>query len=372
MNRDSAENTPHGTQVGGGSDRIDLVAFFHHKGERMKHTLFVFATTFSILFLTGCSLSLLGLPTAASTPLVMASPTPLSATSTMAASATPVLPSATPTFSLPTVTPGSGVPIATTGLFPTAPPGGSLPGNLSGPYGVIRVAPGDVLNIHSTPGAGSAVNGFFSPTDNSVMRSGPSSNVGGELWVQVQNPGGNTGWVNAAFLTEYIAPITFCADVHVTTLIASLGNAFSSANGELLSSLVSPAHGVTVYQWRNGSAITFDRQHARWVFASTFSHAWGMAPGSGLETNGSFHTVVLPNLQDVFNASHTLTCDSLGSAPQYGSSPWPELYTNVNYYTVFKPGTPGVDLDWRYWLVGVEYVQSQPYVFALIHFAWEP
>ncbi|MBE3037249.1 MAG: hypothetical protein IMZ62_00315, partial [Chloroflexi bacterium] len=47
-------------------------------------------------------------------------------------------------------------------------------------------------------------------------------------------------------------------------------------------------------------------------------------------------------------------------------------YANVNFYTVYKPGTPGVDLDFRYWLVGVEFVQGQPYVFALIHFAWEP
>ncbi len=33
---------------------------------------------------------------------------------------------------------------------------------------------------------------------------------------------------------------------------------------------------------------------------------------------------------------------------------------------------PGVDLDLRYWLVGVEYYQGQPYVFAMKHFAWEP
>jgi hypothetical protein len=129
---------------------------------------------------------------------------------------------------------------------------------------------------------------------------------------------------------------------------------------------------MTVYLWRNGHGVTFDREHTRWVFESTFSHDWGMAPASGLVTMGSFHAEVLPKLQDVFNANTSLACDSLGSAPQYGYKPWPEVYTNINYYTVFKPGTQGVDLDWRYWLVGVEYVQGQPYVFALIHFAWEP
>ena len=82
--------------------------------------------------------------------------------------------------------------------------------------------------------------------------------------------------------------------------------------------------------------------------------------------------LVLPKLLDVFNASYSLTCNSLGTAAQYGSEPWPNLYANINYYTTYKPGTPGVDLDWRYWLVGVEYVQGQPYVFGLIHFQWEP
>jgi hypothetical protein len=204
------------------------------------------------------------------------------------------------------------------------------------------------------------------------MRAGPSSDVGGDHWVEVQNPGGGTGWVNAAFLTEYVPPATFCADGRISSLITSLDKAFTTPDGALLYTLVSPAHGMTVYLWRNGNGITFDRDHARWVFDSTYSHAWGMAPGSGLETNGSFHEAVLPKLQEVFNASYSLTCNSLGTAPQYGLTPWPEIYANVNYYTVFKPGTAGVDLDWRYWLVGVEFVQGQPYVFALIHFAWEP
>ncbi len=124
--------------------------------------------------------------------------------------------------------------------------------------------------------------------------------------------------------------------------------------------------------WRYGLPHTFKAEDARWIFESSYSHNWGAAPGSGLDTIGSFQARVLPSLQEVFTAGYTLTCNSLGSAPQYGSQPWPVEYTGINYYTVFKPGTPGVDLDFRYWLVGVEYYQGQPYVFAMIHFAWEP
>lgn len=314
--------------------------------------------------LGACSLSRLGDPTPLPTPaIIVPSPTPLQLT------VTPSVPSATATLNLPTPTTGSG----TTPAAPTATTGGSVvPGTASGPYAVILVAPTDVLNIRSAAGAGNAVTGSFPATATGIMRTGPSSTVDGDLWVEVQKTGGGTGWVNANYLAEYVAPATFGADVRVNTLVTNLDNALTSGNGEALSGLVSPAHGMTVYLWRNGNPITFKASDARWVFDSTFSHNWGAAPASGLDTNGSFHETVLPNLTDVFNASYSLTCNSLGTAPQYGSAPWPELYANVNYYTVFKPGTPGVDLDWRYWLVGVEYINGQPFVFALIHFAWEP
>jgi hypothetical protein len=274
-------------------------------------------------------------------------------------------------MSLPTVT--TGAPLPTINFVPTATVGGIVPGSPSGPYGVIQVAAGDVLNVRSAPGVGSAAIGSFAATATNVMRTGPSSNVGGALWVEVQNPSGGNGWVNAAYLTEYLPPASSCADGRVGTLIANLDHAFTVGDGVQLASLVSPAHGMNVRLWRYGNAnITFFPKDARWVFNSTYEHKWGQAPGSGLDTNGSFHVVVLPKLQDVFNAVYTLTCNSLGTAPQYGLQPWPAEFANINYYTVYKPGTPGVDLDWRYWLVGVEYVQSQPYVFGLIHFQWEP
>lgn len=308
------------------------------------------------IFLAGCIPAVTKTPIPFPSPLSLPSPTPLvvsSASETPTASPTPALPLSSP---VPTATTGSGI----------------VPGSPSGPYAVILVSPTDVLNIRAAPGVESTIVGSFAATETSVMRTGPSATAEGDLWVEVQKPGGGAGWVNAYYLTEYVAPATFCADVRVNNLIASLDGALTSNNGEQLSGLVSAAHGVTVSLWRYGNPVTFEPDDARWVFDSTYEHNWGAHPASGLETIGAFHLVVLPKLQDVFNASYSLTCNSLGTAPQYGLDPWPPEYTNINYYTVFKPGSPGVDLDWRYWLVGVEYVQGQPYVFALIHFEWEP
>jgi hypothetical protein len=344
----------------------------------MKRTVFTLSSLCLLATLTGCSISLLGIPTPVVTQISIPSPTPFLATPTTVGP-TPTLP--TPTMNLPTVTPANpgaatattgSSPLPTTSNAPTPTTGGIIPAAPSGPYGVILVAPGDVLNIRSGPGAGNPVSGSFASSATNIMRSGYSSTADGDLWVQVANPGGGSGWINSTFLTEYVDSATFCADGRVNTLLTNLGNALKTSNGEVLASLVSPAHGMTVYQWRHGIAHAFKQSDARWVFDSTFEHNWGAAPASGLDTIGAFHVVVLPNLLDVFNASYSLTCNSLGTAPQYGNNPWPVEYTNVNFYTVYKPGTPGVDLDWRYWLVGVEYVQGQPTIFALVHFAWEP
>jgi hypothetical protein len=194
-----------------------------------------------------CTRSLLGSPTPTQVSLPTLTPAPESTTAQPpTATATLNLPSPTaavvsPTPTAATATRTSVVPTA------TARPSAITPGAPSGPYGVVLVQPGDSLNIRSGPGVTSGAVGSFSTTANNVMRTGPSALSGEDLWVQVQNPGGGNGWVNAGYLTEYVASAAFCADVRVNNLIASLDNALSAGNGILLQSLVSPAHGMTVY-----------------------------------------------------------------------------------------------------------------------------
>jgi hypothetical protein len=316
-----------------------------------------------------CTTSLLGDPTP--TLVFLPSPTPALETAT----AQPA--TATPTLALPspTIAVFSPTPTATATTAPptsTSPASAVTPGAPSGPYGVVLVFPGDNLNIRAGPGASSAAVGSFPPTATDVMRTGPSAMAGGDLWVQVQKPGGGTGWVNASFLTEYVAPAAFCADGRVNTLLSSLDTALTNGNGVLLQSLVSPVHGMTVHLWRHGNPVNFEPADARWVFESTYAHDWGQAPGSGLETRGSFHEVVLPNLLDAFNASYTLSCNVVQTGGASYDTSWLPQYANVNFYSVYKPGPAGNELSWRTILVGVGYVMGQPYVFSLMHLQWEP
>jgi hypothetical protein len=286
-------------------------------------------------------------------------------------------PSETPVFAtLPapteTATPLPAVPSS----FPTtvapspSPAGNILPDSPSGPYAVVGVEPNDVLNIRSGPGVQNGVIDTFPAAFTGIQRSGPSANVDGALWVEVERAGGGRGWVNDLYLTEYLPQTTTC-DPQVMTLLSNLERAVNTADGVLLASLVSPKHGVDVWAYRSGVPINFDRAHIRWVFDSTYIHAWGMHTASGLEVSGSFRQVILPMLQDVYAAGYEIRCNERG-VPAWNISAWPERYTNYHVYKIYKPGSPGVDLDYRIWLAGIEYLGGRPYLTVLINFIWTP
>jgi hypothetical protein len=285
----------------------------------------------------------------------------------------PVQPTAVIDQSLPTLTPAPAAATAAPGgAVATAASGVIVPGLPSGPYGVIQVSPGDVLNVHSAAGTASSIIGSLAATATNVMRSGPSTTVNNARWVQVLAPSGGAGWVNAAYLTEYVAPATFCADGRVNSLLTNFGNAVKSSNGGTLYPLVSPQHGMAVRLWRNGNPVVFDQAHAQWIFSSTYAHDWGAAPGSGLATVGSVHAEVVPKWLDVFNNSYTLSCNSPQTGGASYDTSWPAIYANVNFYSLYKPGPAGNENSWRTLLVGVEYVQNQPYLFSVTQLQWEP
>jgi hypothetical protein len=179
--------------------------------------------------------------------------------------------------------------------------------------------------------------------------------------------------VNANFLTEYIASSAFCSDSRVTDLLNNVRTALLSSNGDILSTLVSPVHGLDLRLWRYGTVANYSPEETSWVFESEYEVSWGPAPGSGEETRGTFTEQPLPKLQEVFGSNYSLHCNDTLDLATFSLVPWPPEYTNINFYTVYKPGTDQYGgLDWRAWIAGVEYVQGKPTLFALIHFQWEP
>lgn len=306
-------------------------------------------------------------------------------TSPEATATTPALP--TPTTLAPTLVPPSPTSLPTDTVLPTIPPPTSTsvppsataqlvqitPGAPSGPYAVILVPPGDVLNVRSAAGVNNAIVGSFPPSTRNVMRTGPSARVGDSFWVEVQNPRGGTGWVNAYYLTEYVSSSAFCADTQVTSLLNDLKSAALNSNGDLLASLPGASHGLDLRFWRYGTLVNYSREQTKFLFESAFQVNWGPAPGSGEDTLGSFSQVVLPKLTEVFGANYQLRCNDTLDLATFSLEPWPPEYANVNFYAVHKPGTETYGgLDWRTWLVGIEFSGGKPYLFSLIHFQWEP
>ena len=161
----------------------------------------------------------------------------------------------------------------------------------------------------------------------------------------------------------------FCADTRVPALIEQLKASMNQSNGDQFASLVSPSHGVNVRLWAYSSEVNFSTTQARAVFTSTDSYNWGGGP-SGIPDVGSFKDVIQPKLLDVLNAPNRETyCDELTKVFPL-SNPWP--YPDIRYYNLYKPATPGVEFDFRTWLIGFEYINNQPYLHSLVTIVWEP
>jgi hypothetical protein len=234
---------------------------------------------------------------------------------------------------------------------------------------VINVPPNDVLNIRSGAGSSQPLVGSFPFDAVNVMRTGATASADGATWVEVQNPSGGTGWVNSFYLTDYVTHDAFCADPRVPALIEQLKGSMNQGNGAMFSGIVSPVHGVDVRLWAYASPVNFNTGTAQSAFNSMEVYNWGSGP-RGEPDFGTFSQVIQPKMQDVLNAPALETyCDNLTKVFPL-ATPWP--YTNIRYYNLYKPSTTPTDLDFRTWLIGIEYINGQPYLYSMVTLPWEP
>jgi hypothetical protein len=184
-----------------------------------------------------------------------------------------------------------------------------------------------------------------------------------------QTPGASTP-VPGGSVTTPPNPATICADPQVTAMIDSFKKAILTSDGPLLSSLVSPSRGMDVAYYRDGTVITYQPEHAKFLFETTFEVDWGTEPGSGALKRGSFHDVVVPELVRIFNQPYTLHCNEL----KHGGATYEPVWEyQSEFYSIYFPGTPeNGNMDWHTWVMGIEYVSGKPYVYALMQFFWEP
>lgn len=160
-----------------------------------------------------------------------------------------------------------------------------------------------------------------------------------------------------------------CTDPQVTTLIDSLKSAMLTSDGALLSSLVS-LNRMDVRWIRYGNIITYDQEQAKFLFETTFEASWGAEPGSGQEKIGAFHDVIVPELVKIFKQPYTLHCNEIRHGGASYDVRWPY---NKDFYSIYFAGTqPNGNLDWHTWVIGIEHVNSRPFIYAMLQFFWEP
>jgi hypothetical protein len=212
--------------------------------------------------------------------------------------------------------------------------------------------------------------GSFPADTVNIMRTQSTTSADSIFWVEVQKPGGGTGWVDFRYLTEYVTHNAFCADQSIPILIEQLKGSMNQSNGDMFAGLVSIKSGVSVQLWPNQPAVNFNRTTAPGVFTSTQSYDWGTGDGQGgPSVVGTFVERVQPKLLEVFNAANMATyCDDLTNVFN-PSHAWP-YGPNLHYYNLYKPGT--TTFDFRTWLIGIEYLNGRPYLHSLISVTWGP
>ncbi len=96
----------------------------------------------------------------------------------------------------------------------------------------------------------------------------------------------------------------------------------------------------------------------------------GLPAGSGLPVKGSFRALFIPDLADVFSRQYTTACNQILVGGTTYVATWP--YDGIDFYSLHYAGSQAYGgLDWHTWLIGMHFVDQQPYLYAILQFKWE-
>ena len=234
------------------------------------------------------------------------------------------------------------------------------------PHAVFGVPQGEALTLRQVAGVSGGAVGELDYDQRGLTLTGNATNLGSSTWVEINRPGGGMGWVSDLNLTQAVPAEAFCADGRVRLLLEALRTTLANRDAQGLQALVSPRRGLTLrYDWWNPE-VTVRTDDLPDLLGSDASVAWGTELSGGPIT-GTFKEVILPRLDEVTTGDVNLGCDELTVGPTLREARWPSEYNNLNYYALYRPAdSTGSQYAWSTWLVGVEYVDNQPYISHLV------
>jgi hypothetical protein len=272
------------------------------------------------------------------------------------------------------------------GSIPILPGGAMLPSTLTAAAGVTRTplylftpgpgfqfphavygkAQGETLTVRQVAGVSGGDVGELEFDQRGLTLTGNATNLGSSTWVEINRPSGGTGWVSALDLTQDVPAEAFCTDGRVLTLLEALRASIANRDPQGLQALASPRRGLTVrFDWWNPE-VAYRTSEIASLMGSDTSVDWGTQLSGGPIT-GSFKDIVLPRLDEIAAGDIRLGCNETLIGPALREARWPSDYDNLNYYALYRPAEDtGNEYAWTTWLVGVEYVDNQPYVSLLV------
>jgi hypothetical protein len=270
----------------------------------------------------------------------------------------------------PTLAPSNTPESTPTGtLSPVLP---TTQGPVSRMYSVALLTPGHTANIRSAPGQDTPIIGSLTYDSGLISGTGNTAEADGLHWIEIAYAQNTDAWVSSLYLTEYVPSGTFCSDERVTNVLENLRGAVITKDGELFKSAVSPTRGLSVRLLTNGNWANYTPEQVSWLFKSSYVYDWGLGAGSGLPVTGSFMDEVYPFLLRALDTESRYACNQVLVGGTTYTATWPDYYRNFNYYSAYMPLPDDSELGWHTFLIGFEYVNGQPYVINLVHYAWEP
>jgi hypothetical protein len=242
-------------------------------------------------------------------------------------------------------------------------------------YAVAFLADGEILNVRSGPGVTYEIVGSLQANSHNLRTTGEEELVDEVPWMEIYLENG-VGWVSGVYLTEEKEASEVCDDPLIGVLLDGLITALRNQDGEALSELVSPIHGLTIQHnvWNPPVRLSYP-DDLRTFYTSDQEYDWGIHEASGEALTGSISEVILPRLENVLLQNHTRQCNTLekgvATGPTTGYVYWPYDYSAFNYIALYRSAPPEQELDWRTWVAGIEYIDGKPYLVVLIQFYWE-
>ena len=139
-----------------------------------------------------------------------------------------------------------------------------------------------------------------------------------------------------------------------------------------MASLVHEERGLRLHVGYLNKGVRITRQDINTLFSDSKSKNWG-EDQSEEPVRGSFSKTVLPILDlDLLGATE-VSCNTMRLDGSTEKLILPRGATGINFYSYYRmPQSPGNELDWGAWVVGVEHWEGRYYISYLAHYKWEP